>query len=88
MTPKVRVVMNTAGVRALLRSPGIAADLKARADRIAAATGPTMEPGVDMIASVEVGPSRARASVVTATPHAMNGEAKDRRLTRAVDAGR
>jgi hypothetical protein len=34
------------------------------------------------------GPNRARASVWTATREAMEAEAKDRALTRAIDAGR
>ena len=37
---KVKVVMNPAGVRALLNAPGVVADLDARAERIRAAAGP------------------------------------------------
>lgn len=84
----VRIVVNDAGVRALLTSPEVVAMLHKIGDKIAAATGPTMVPGVDMIAGVDMGPKRARGYVVTATNRAKHGEAKDRRLTRAVDAGR
>lgn len=79
---KPRVVMNSAGARAILTSSPVQAFLKARADRIAAAAGPGME------SSSSSGRSRARASVFTATAQGMRGEAKDRRLTRAIDAGR
>ena len=79
---KPRVVMNSAGARAVLTSGPVQAFLKARADRIAASAGP------GMVASASSGRSRARAVVVTTTPQAMRGEAKDRRLTRAIDSGR
>lgn len=79
---KVQVRMNAAGARSILRSDSVRAFLKARADRIASAAGPGME------ASSMVGPNRARASVITATFKARRAEAKDRRLTRALDAGR
>lgn len=85
---KVRVVLHDAGYRQMMHAPGVRADLQARADRIARATGPTMEPGVDMVAGVDDHPDRLVAYVVTASPRAMRGEAKDRRLTRAIDAGR
>lgn len=77
-----RVQLNRGNVRKLLRSEEVQANLKARADRIAAAAGPGMEAGVT------VGPNRARTSVITATPEAMLAEATDRKLTRAIDAGR
>jgi hypothetical protein len=79
---RVRVVLNSDGVREVLRSPGVLAELTARAKRIAAAAGPGME--VD----TEVGQNRARASVRTATLDAIKAEAEDRALTRALDAGR
>ena len=68
--------------RAINRSPGVEAELKRRADRIAAAAGP------GMIASSRIGPKRARASVVTVTNQARAAEARTRALTRALDAGR
>jgi tRNA A37 threonylcarbamoyltransferase TsaD len=66
----------------LLNSAAVQADLKRRADRIAAAAGP------GMVASVQPGRNRARASVITATQRAREAEARDRALTRALDAGR
>ena len=81
----VRVVLNRAGVRELLRSPEVQADLAERARRIAEAAGGE-EAGFET--SVIVGGNRARASVITATAEAMVAEAKHRTLTRAIDAGR
>jgi hypothetical protein len=52
------------------------------AQRIAAAAGPGME------ASVEVGRTRARASVITATYEARRAQATRLALIRALDAGR
>ena len=80
MAAKVKV--DSGAVRRLLQSPEVRADLERRAHAIAAAAGPGME--VDS----EVGPTRARASVRTATRDAVLAEAKDRALTRAIDAGR
>lgn len=77
-----RIVLNRRGVRQLLRSPEVLADLKHRAEQIAAAAGPGME------ASAMVGKGRARASVITATSEARKAEATRRALTRAIDAGR
>ena len=78
----VRVVLNRAAVRALLRSPEVKADLERRARSISAAAGPGNE------VESEVGINRARAAVVTETVEAMLNEAKNRTLTRALDAGR
>lgn len=78
----VTVKLNRAGIEELLRSSGVAGDLEARAERIAAAAGE----GFDH--EVEIGPSRARAAVWTATRAARRAEASDRALTSAVDAGR
>ena len=78
----LKVALNRAGVRALLRSPEVEADLLARAERIAAVAGEGFE------ASAVVGATRARASVITATTDARLTEARDRTLTRAIDAGR
>lgn len=78
----VRIRLNRAGIRELLRSPGVQADLAARARRIAAAAGP------GHVVDVEVGPNRARAAVITDSVDAMVAEATRRSLTRAIDAGR
>jgi tRNA A37 threonylcarbamoyltransferase TsaD len=77
-----KVTLRKANIGALLKSARVQAELKARADRIAAAAGPGME------ASVRVGVNRARASVFTATEEARDAEARRRSLTRALDAGR
>lgn len=79
---KTRIVLNRRGIEALLTSPEVLADLKRRAEQIAASAGPGME------ASAMVGKTRARASVITATAAARRAEATGRRLTRSVDAGR
>lgn len=82
MATKVRLEMNSAGFRALLRSPQVLADVDRRAQAIADRAGPGME------ATSRVGPNRARASVRTATAEAKRAEATDKALTRALDAGR
>lgn len=78
----MRVTLRKANIGALLKSARVQAELKARADRIAAAAGEGME------ASVRVGRTRARASVITVTAKARENEARHRSLTRALDAGR
>lgn len=79
---KVRIELNHDGVAKLLKSAGVQADLKRRGDAIAEAAGEGME------ADAAIGATRARATVRTATPAAMEREATDRALTRAIDAGR
>lgn len=76
------VKMNNRGLGQLLKSAEVQADLLRRARNIARKAGPGMEP------SVRVGFTRARGSVITATPAARESEARDRTLTRALDAGR
>ena len=78
----VRIVLNRRGVRELLRSPEVLADLERRARNIASTAGPGHE--VDS----QTGRNRARASVRTDTINAMRDEATDRRLTRSIDSGR
>lgn len=78
----IRIELNHNGIRELLRSRAVLRDLTRRAHNIAAAAGPGHE--VDS----EVGPRRARADVRTATFEAMEAEATNRNLTRAIDAGR
>lgn len=82
MAQRVRVKLNREGVRALLQSSEVQNDLARRARAIAAAAGP----GHDV--NVGKGAQRARAEVVTETFEAMAKEARDRNLTRSVDAGR
>lgn len=78
----VKVKLNKAGVRELLRSAEVEADLVSRARRIASAAGSGHE------VQSGKGRNRARAEVVTATFDAMREEAMNRNLTRAIDAGR
>lgn len=79
---KIRIEVNDAGIREILKSDAVQADLQARANRIAAAAGSGME------ASAFIGRTRARASVITATAKARKAEATNRSLTKALDAGR
>lgn len=77
-----RVVINRRGVRDLLRSPEIAADLRRRAEAIATAAGPGHR------VEVEVGRNRVRAAVVTESFEAMWAEATRRALSAALGAGK
>lgn len=79
---RARIELNSQGVRELLKSNEIKADLQRRAEAIARAAGP------GFIADSMVGPNRARASVGTTDIDSMRAEAEDRVLTRAIDAGR
>lgn len=79
---KVRIELNRAGVRTLLRSPELQADLSARAHRIANAAGPGFE------VETSTSATRTHAVVRTATFAARHAEATSRALTRALDAGR
>lgn len=79
---KVTIKLNSKGMREILRSQAVLGDLERRAAAIAAAAGP------GHVVEGAIGRNRARAAVITATPEAMAGEARDRDLTRAIDAGR
>jgi hypothetical protein len=81
MAKDVTVKIDRRALAALLKSPEVQADLLARARRIATQAGPGME------ASSMVGRTRARASVITATPEAMLAEATTRRLSSSLQAG-
>lgn len=77
-----RVVLNKRNIRAILRSETVRAELVRRAENIAAAAGP------GHVVDSQIGRNRARAAVITTTAQAMAAEARDRNLTRAIDAGR
>lgn len=79
---RVKWQLNKKGVGQLLRSEGVQADLRARANRIANGAGP------GVAAHVWQGFDRARARVVTTTEEADLREAEDRALSRAIDLGR
>ena len=85
----LRVELNSAGIKALLSSPEVQADLLRRAEAIAAAAGgaPNFEASVRVVGgSSKAG--RAYGTVRTATFEGQAAEATDRALTRAIDAGR
>ena len=77
-----RIKLNLAGFRKLRRSPEVMADLEKRARRIADAAGP------GHAGEVTKGRTRALGMVWTDTHEARRGEAANRSLTRAIDAGR
>lgn len=78
----MKIDLHSEVIDALLKSEEVQQDLERRARAIADQAGPGME------VEVSVGATRARASVTTATPEAKLAEAKDRKLTAALDAGR
>jgi len=78
----MRFELNRNGIRELLRSDEVLADLERRGHAIATTAGPGHR------VESEKGPNRARVAVITDTIPAMIAEARDRRLTRAIDAGR
>lgn len=78
----VRVKHNSPGVRDLLRSPGVMADLRKRAERIKAVAGPGHE------IQTRQGRNRARATVRTTTTEAAINEQAHKTLSRAIGAGR
>lgn len=86
MGKAVRIELNKAEVRRILRGEGeysgVRDEIERRTEAIAAAAGEGMEP------SVQVGAKRLHGSVITATAEAMVAEARDRTLTRALEAGR
>lgn len=79
---RVRIVLNKSAIAGILRSGEVRRDLERRAENIARAAGPGHR--VDS----EVGRNRARAAVITESFEAMRKEARNRNLTRAIDAGR
>ncbi|ALJ20380.1 hypothetical protein [Microbacterium sp. No. 7] len=81
----LRIQINSDGAKALLQSAAVQADLMGRAQSIAAAAGGE-EAG--FVAEPSVSPDRASAQVITTTYAARAREARDRTLTRAIDAGR
>lgn len=81
---KVKIELNGAGVRTLLRSEGVLQDLVRRGEAIANAAGGYP----DFTVNASIGRNRARVHVVAETFKAKHGEAKNKVLTRAIDAGR
>lgn len=103
-TGTIRLELNGPGIRELLLSDGVAADIHDRADRVAAAANQRYEtidvgardsgqpPGetTHIKAKVEkgAGKNRARARVVAEHPAARAVEAKHRVLGQSMDAAR
>lgn len=77
----LKFVLNHAGVRELLRSKMVLADMKRRAERIAAVAGPGHE------VETFVGRNRARATVRTVTDEAKIAQEAHQNLTHAIRAG-
>ena len=78
--------LNIPGFVALRNSPEVQADIKARAERIAAAAGDGFV--VSPVTTNMSRSGRARVAVITGDADAMLAEANDQALTRAIDAGR
>lgn len=78
----MKIKWNIDGFRQLRYDPGVAADIDARAARIAAAAGPGYE------SSPYRGATRHRASVITTSAKAAASERKHGKLLRSIDAGR
>lgn len=81
MAKDVKVVMHGQGARALLRSPEVLADVRSRAEKVAADAGPGHR------VEAQVGAKRARAAVITDTLEARLSEAHHGTLTRAIGGG-
>ena len=77
-----KIKFNSKAIAALLKDPAVVADLKRRAEAIAAAAGE----GYDAVSSEPR--RRARAAVVTATDAAREDNAENNTLLRALQAGR
>ncbi len=77
-----RIEYNSPAFEAILKSPEVQAEIKRRLNAIAAAAGPGQ-----WDVEVTVGPNRAHGRVSTGDNVARKSEARDRSLTRALDAG-
>lgn len=78
----VVVQLNRSGIRDLLRSAEVERDLRDRAESVSRAAGP------GHVVDSDIGPTRARAAVITETFEAMRAEATGHALTSALDAAR
>lgn len=78
----IRIEMDSAGCKELLRSADVGRDVKRRLDAVAARAGNGHR------SKVYQGRDRVRGDVWTATPAARRAEAENRALLRAMDAAR
>lgn len=81
MAKKFRLEVNGKAIGELLRGPEVRADLQRRGNAIAASAGPGHSAELTFT-------DRAAVFIRTDTIEAMRAEARDRTLTRALDAGR
>ena len=84
-TIKVRVVVNRAGLRTILRSQGVLDDLTARAQRVA---GRSSVGDLTYEVRSDTGPNRARAAVIAAGARTNAHELAHHDLARTIDAAR
>ena len=82
MPAKFEFKLNRKAAAQLLNGDQVVADLRRRAQRVAAAAGPGHR------IEVSKGKKRARAAVITETFEARSKEARSRNLTSALNAGR
>lgn len=86
----VKVRLNSAGMRALLRDPGVRAELTRRAERVltAAKSGAAVETGAhrDSMHIEQATTDRAVVRVVADTDHSLVVEARTGNMARALDA--
>lgn len=80
---RVKVVLDKRAARELMRGQAVAADLTNRGKRIRAAAG-----AEDHEVQTYIGRNRARVTVRTSTAKGMVRQARDKRLSKALDAGR
>jgi hypothetical protein len=92
-----RFRINSRGARALLRSPGVRAELQRRADSVKAVAEPQFQAAtadshvpdpVRVIADTYTGSSRAGATVIAIHPSSLRIERDRRILGGAIDAAR
>ncbi|MGO3649352.1 hypothetical protein [Agrococcus casei] len=78
----VRIKLNSSGIVRLLQSPEVSRELEARGTRIATAAGNKHD------VNATVNRDRAVVFVTTKDTAARKAEAEQRRLSKAIDAGR
>lgn len=91
MASGIKVRINSAGAEALLTSAGVLSDVSARASAVAAAANARASPDTmdnpAYMSDSEVGSTRARARVFTATPHGIHNNNKYDTLLSSLYAG-